>query len=175
MLPTQILLNNLLYDIAQITIPSDRVDAFYTAKPQRWDIGLVPRFMLVIGPVSSLYDFLTFFVLLSVFRFGETLFHTGWFLESLATQTLVLFVIRTAGRPWKSRPSALLVGTTLAAVAVGCALPFTSAGRLVGLAPLPASYALFLIPAVGSYLVIVELVKHRAVRGRLLGGRDGNG
>ena len=104
MLPTQILLNNFLYDFAQITIPTDNVDPVYIERPQRWDIRLIRNFMLVIGPVSSLYDFLTFFVLLRVFHFGETLFHTGWFVESLATQTLVLFVIRTAGRPW-SEPS----------------------------------------------------------------------
>src|SRR5262249_4750710 len=93
MLPTQILLNNFLYDLAQVSIPTDNIDPEYVQRPQRWDIGLIRRFMLAIGPVSSAYDFLTFFVLLRVFHFGETLFHSGWFLESLATQTLVLFVI----------------------------------------------------------------------------------
>src|SRR5207244_4104989 len=98
MLPTQILLNNFLYDFAQITIPTDNIDPIYVRRPQRWDISLIRKFMLVIGPVSSLYDFITFFTLLYVFHFGEELFHTGWFLESLATQTLVLFVIRTVGK-----------------------------------------------------------------------------
>ena len=97
MLPTQILLNNLLYDVAQITIPTDHVDRAYINRPQRWDMHLIRDFMLFIGPVSSIFDFLTFFVLLRVLHATEPLFHTGWFVESLATQTLVLFVIRTMG------------------------------------------------------------------------------
>ena len=123
MLPTQILLNNFLYDLAQITIPTDNVDPAYIRRPQRWNIRLIRNFMLVIGPVSSAYDFLTFYVLLHVFHFGETLFHTGWFVESLATQTLVLFVIRTTGRPWSNRPSLPLTITAFAVVAIGCVLP----------------------------------------------------
>ena len=119
MLPTQILLNNFLYDLAQVTIPTDNVDPAYIRSPQRWDIGIVRNFMLVIGPISSIYDFLTFYVLLSLFRSSEALFHTGWFVESLATQTLVLFVIRTAGSPWSNRPSLPLASTILLVVAVG--------------------------------------------------------
>jgi Mg2+-importing ATPase len=164
MLPTQILLNNFLYDLAQVTIPTDRVDPIHTRRPQRWDIGVIRRFMLLIGPVSSAYDFLTFAVLLHVFHFGETLFHTGWFLESLATQTLVLFVIRTAGRPWRDRPSGPLFATTLAVVAAGVLLPFSPLARTLGLDALPASYFLFLIVVVGSYLGIVELAKGHVMR-----------
>jgi len=167
MLPTQILLNNFLYDFAQITIPTDRVDESYVRRPQRWNIGLIRNFMLIIGPVSSLYDFLTFFVLLRVFHFGETRFHTGWFLESLATQTLVLFVIRTIGRPWQNLPSLPLCATTLLVVAIGAALPYTRAALPLGLEPLPAAYALFLVGVVATYLAIVEVVKRR-VMGRLL-------
>jgi Mg2+-importing ATPase len=167
MLPTQILLNNFLYDVAQITIPTDNIDPIYVARPQRWDIRLIRNFMLVIGPVSSLYDFLTFFVLLYVFRFGEVSFHTGWFLESLATQTLVLFVIRTAGRPWSNRPSAPLIATTLIVVAVGAALPYGPTARTLGFDPLPSAYFVFLAFVVGSYLAIVELVKRRIMQ-RLL-------
>ena len=100
MLPTQILLNNFLYDLAQVTIPTDNVDPSYLQQPAALGHRLIRDFMLFIGPVSSLYDFLTFFVLLHVFHAGETLFHTGWFVESLATQTLVLFVIRTMGNPF---------------------------------------------------------------------------
>ena len=100
MLPTQILLNNFLYDLAQITIPTDNVDPIVRATAAALGHRADPQLHADIGPVSSLYDFLTFFVLLQLFHFGEALFHTGWFLESLATQTLVLFVIRTAGRPW---------------------------------------------------------------------------
>ncbi|HVP30217.1 MAG TPA: magnesium-translocating P-type ATPase [Myxococcota bacterium] len=171
MLPTQILLNNFLYDLAQVTIPTDNIDPAYVRRPQRWDIGLIRRFMLVIGPVSSLYDFLTFFVLLRLFRFGEASFHTGWFLESLATQTLVLFVIRTAGRPWTQRPSTPLVVTTLLVVAVGTALPYTPAAAPLGLQPLPGSYFVFLAAVVVTYLAIVELVKHRVMHGLVSGTR----
>jgi Mg2+-importing ATPase len=167
MLPTQILLNNFLYDFAQITIPTDNIDPVYVQRPQRWNIGMIRNFMLVIGPVSSLYDFLTFYVLLRVFHFGETLFHTGWFLESLATQTLVLFVIRTAGRPWSNRPSIPLIATTLIVVAIGAALPQTSAAGALGFAPLPPAYFAFLTGVVATYLVIVEIVKRRVMQ-RLL-------
>jgi len=106
MLPTQILLNNFLYDLAQVTIPSDNVDDEYLSRPQRCSIRLIQDFMVLIGPISSIYDFLTFFVLLHFFRATQPLFHTGWFVESLATQTLVLFLIRTRRRPWRSRPAA---------------------------------------------------------------------
>ncbi len=167
MLPTQILLNNFLYDVAQVTIPTDHVDPVYVKRPQRWDIRLIRNFMLLIGPVSSVYDFLTFFVLLNVFHFGETSFHTGWFLESLATQTLVLFVIRTARRPWSNRPSIPLTLTTLLVVLVAAVLPYTSFARPLGLEPLPASYFLFLVPAVSTYLILVQIVKERVMR-RLL-------
>jgi Mg2+-importing ATPase len=167
MLPAQILLNNFLYDFAQITIPTDTVDAAYVQKPQRWNIGLIRNFMLLIGPVSSLYDFLTFYVLLRVFHFGEELFHTGWFLESLATQTLVLFVIRTAGRPWRHRPSVPLMLTTVIVVVVGGVLPYTPLANSLGLAPLPAAYFLFLGAVLATYLAIVEVVKHRVMQ-RLL-------
>src|SRR5213079_3672110 len=99
--------------------PTDNVDASYVRTPQRWDIKAIRNFMLVIGPVSSLYDFLTFFVLLRVFHASAPLFHTGWFVESLATQTLVLFVIRTAGNPLRSRPSFALAATTILVVVIG--------------------------------------------------------
>jgi len=165
MLPTQILLNNFLYDFAQITIPSDHIDPAFVRKPQRWNLTLIKNFMLVIGPVSSLFDFATFYVLLRVLGFGEELFQTGWFVESLATQTLVLLVIRTAGRPWRNRPSGALLVTTLLVVTIGIALPYSPAASALGLAPLPARYFVFLAIAVSVYLVLVELVKHRVMRG----------
>jgi len=164
MLPAQILLNNFLYDLAQITIPTDNIDPVYVSRPQRWDIRLIRNFMLTLGPVSSAYDFLTFFVLLRVFRFGEGLFHTGWFVESLATQTLVLFVIRTAGRPWRNRPSTALIVTTLGVAALGAALPYSPAARTFGLAPPPAAFFAFLAVVVVTYLGIVEVVKGAVVR-----------
>ena len=164
MLPTQILLNNFLYDLAQVTIPTDNVDANLVTRPQRWNIDVIRNFMLLIGPVSSLYDFLTFWVLLAVFRAPESLFHTGWFVESLATQTLVLFVIRTAGNPLRSRPSAALTVTTIAIVLVGLLLPFSPLAAPLGFVPLPAMYFLFLGLATGTYLVLVEIAKRVLVR-----------
>jgi len=168
MLPTQILLNNLLYDIAQITIPTDRVDRSYLSRPQRWDMHLIRDFMLLIGPVSSLFDFLTFYVLLRVLHATEPLFHTGWFVESLATQTLVLFVIRTMGSPLASRPSAALTTTTLAVVVIGLGLPATPLARLLGFTVPPLSYFEFLVVATVTYLALVEIVKRAVVRYRIV-------
>ena len=161
MLPTQILLNNFLYDLAQVTIPTDAVDASALARPQRWDIGALRRFMLVVGPVSSLYDFLTFFILLRVFHAPERLFHTGWFVESLATQVLVVFVIRTAGNPLRSRPSLLLTTTAIAVVVVAAVLPWTPVAGPLGFEPLPAPFFLFLAVATATYLLLVQWVKAR--------------
>ncbi len=104
MLPSQILLNNLLYDVSELPIPMDNVDNAYLTHPRHWDTAFIRNFMWVVGPVSSVFDFLTFFILLKVFGAGEALFHTGWFIESIATQVLVIFVIRTRGSPFKSRP-----------------------------------------------------------------------
>jgi Mg2+-importing ATPase len=168
MLPKQILLNNFLYDLAQVTIPTDRVDPAFVRRPRRWDIGVIRRFMLVIGPISSIYDFLTFFALLRIFQAPESLFHTGWFVESLATQTLVLFVIRTAGRPWASRPSPALAATTVAVVLVGVLLPFTPLAGPLGFVPLPPGFFLFLGAVTLTYLGLVEVAKRRLVT-RLLG------
>jgi len=164
MLPTQILLNNFLYDLAQITIPTDHVDRSYISRPQRWDMGLIRDFMLFIGPVSSVFDFLTFYVLLRVLHATETLFHTGWFVESLATQTLVLFVIRTMGNPFKSRPSAPLAVTTIAVVVFGLVLPATPLAPTLGFAMPPRAYFAFLVIAILTYLALVEVVKRRLAR-----------
>src|ERR1700693_510997 len=161
MLSTQILLNNFLYDAAQITIPSDNVDAAYIRSPQRWDMRLIRNFMIFIGPISSIYDFLTFYVLLHSFHASEPLFHTGWFVESLATQTLVLFVIRTMGNPLRSRPSLPLAITTVAIVAIGTLLPYSPLAGILGFVPLPAPYFAFLILSVITYLFLVELAKRR--------------
>ncbi len=167
MLPTQILLNNLLYDLGQLTIPTDKVDETFLKKPQHWDIGLIRNFMLFIGPISSLFDFLTFYVLLYVFRTSEAQFHTGWFIESLATQTLVLFVIRTSKSPFRSRPSTPLALTCLAVVAIGVYLPFSPLAGIIGFTRLPAGYFAFLALATGAYLLLVEGAKRRLLRGVL--------
>ncbi|WP_437901970.1 magnesium-translocating P-type ATPase [Sorangium sp. So ce327] len=164
MLPAQILLNNFLYDLAQITIPTDNVDASFVRKPRRWDIALIRRFMMVIGPISSLYDFLTFYVLLRVFRAPAPLFRTGWFVESLATQTLVIFVIRTMGSSFKSSPSRALAATTLGVVAVALALPYSPFAGLLGFVPLPPGFFLFLAGATLTYLAIVEAIKRALMR-----------
>jgi len=161
MLSTQILLNNFLYDAAQITIPSDNVDSVYLRSPQRWDMRLIRNFMIFIGPISSIYDFLTFYVLLQFFHASEPLFHTGWFVESLATQTLVLFVIRTMGNPFRSRPSVPLTITTVLIVAIGVLLPFSPLGGVLGFTPLPPSYFSFLIASIVTYLLLVEFAKRR--------------
>jgi len=168
MLPTQILLNNFLYDLAQVTIPTDNVDPVYIQSPQKWNVRIIRNFMIAIGPISSIFDFLTFYILLAVFRSSETFFHTGWFVESLATQTLVLFVIRTAGRPWSNRPSLALASTTILIVIAGVVLPFSPLARPLGFVPLPGPFFLFLAVAVISYLILVELVKARLVRSFLL-------
>jgi len=164
MLPTQILLNNLLYDVGQLTIPTDNVDETYLQKPQHWDIRLIRNFMVFIGPISSLFDFLTFYVLLHVFRSNEAQFHTGWFVESLATQTLVLFVIRTSKNPLRSRPSKPLLATCLAVVAIGVYLPFGPLAGVLGFTPLPGAYFAFLAVATAAYLVLVEVAKRRLLR-----------
>jgi P-type Mg2+ transporter len=164
MLPTQILLNNFLYDLAQVTIPTDNVDRSFIRQPRRWDISIIRKFMIYIGPISSAYDFLTFYIMLRVFHASEVLFHTGWFVESLATQTLVLFVIRTAGNPLRSRPSVPLTITTLAVVTVGLLLPFSPLSKVLGLTPLPGLYFLFLAGMTVTYLLFVELVKRRLMR-----------
>jgi Mg2+-importing ATPase len=122
--------------------------------------------MLLIGPISSIYDFLTFYVLLKIFHSSEALFHTGWFVESLATQTLVLFVIRTAGPPWSNRPSLPLMMTTVLVVLVGGFLPSSALARPLGFVPLPRGFFIFLAGASITYLLLVELAKRRLI-GRL--------
>jgi len=164
MLPMQILLNNLLYDLSQLTIPTDNVDDTYLRKPQHWDIGLIRNFMVYIGPISSIFDFLTFYVLLRFFHATEVQFHTGWFIESLATQTLVLFVIRTAKNPFRSRPSSPLIASCLAVVGIGILLPFTRLAGVLGFIPMPASFFVFLVVATGAYLLLVEFAKRLLLR-----------
>jgi Mg2+-importing ATPase len=165
MLSTQILLNNFMYDAAQITIPTDNVDEAYLRSPRPWDMRLIRNFMIFIGPISSIYDFLTFYVMLHYFHAGEALFHTGWFVESLATQTLVLFVIRTMGNPLRCRPSGALAFTTVAIVAIGMLLPFSPLAAVLGFTPLPAPFFAFLAAATLTYLLLVEIAKRRLFSG----------
>ncbi|MDR3722606.1 MAG: magnesium-translocating P-type ATPase [Candidatus Acidoferrales bacterium] len=159
MLSTQILLNNFLYDTAQITIPSDNVDEQYIRSPRRWNMKLIRNFMIFIGPISSIYDFLTFYVLLHFFHASQSEFHTGWFVESLATQTLVLFVIRTMGNPLKSRPSIPLAITTVLIVIIGVLLPYSPLAGLLGFTTLPGPFFAFLAISTATYLLLVQLAK----------------
>jgi len=161
MLPTQILLNNFLYDVSQISIPSDNVDPALLHRPKRWQIAFIRQFMMIIGPISSIYDFLTFGVLLWMFDASTNapLFHTGWFVESLATQTLVVFVIRTAGSPLKSLPSRPLLISVVAIVAIAAVLPYTPVGSLLRFTPLPVSMLGAIAFLAATYLLAVQAVK----------------
>ncbi len=159
MLPSQILLNNLLYDVSELPIPMDNVDNSYLTHPRHWDTAFIRNFMWVVGPVSSVFDFLMFFILLKVFSAGEALFHTGWFIESIATQVLVIFVIRTRGNPFKSRPNIALTITSLTVVLLAVALPFTPFAASLGFVAPPPLFFLILLAMVLGYLVTVEFVK----------------
>mgnify|MGYP000033995661 FL=1 len=159
MLPTQILLNNILYDISEIPIPLDEVDAEETAKPRVLDLSFIRNFMLVIGPISSVFDFLTFYVLLEVLKAKEQLFQTGWFVESLCTQVLVIFIIRTKGNPFKSKPHPLLTCTSLLVVATAIGLPLTPLGTHLGFVAPPVYFYGILAAMVLTYLGVVEVVK----------------
>lgn len=159
MLPVQILLNNLLYDAVSAMLPLDRVDARDMAGPQEWDMELVRRFMFLIGPVSSLFDLLTFWVLLHGLGASAAQFQSGWFIESLATQVLAIFVIRTRGPAWRGRPHAALGALAAVVLFAGALLPFTAAGALFGLVPLPAGFYAALAAMTLAYLVLLEAAK----------------
>ncbi len=164
MLPIQILLNNFLYDLSEIAIPFDKVEEESLARPHTWDMTFIQHFMLALGPVSSAFDFLTFAVLLYVFHAGEELFHTGWFIESIATQVLVIFIIRTRGNPLASRPNVWLIVASIAVVAIAALLPFTAAGTYLGFVAPPPAFYLALVGIVLTYLVTVQFVKRAFYR-----------
>ncbi|MBK4737599.1 magnesium-translocating P-type ATPase [Noviherbaspirillum pedocola] len=159
MLPTQILANNLLYDLSELPIPMDRVDVSQLAHPRHWDTRFIRNFMWTLGPVSSVFDFLTFFLLLAVFHADERLFHTGWFVESIATQVLVIFVIRTRGSPLVSKPSRALAASSIAVVLIAALLPATPLGAPLGFVPPPPLFYLALAAMVLVYLAAAEAVK----------------
>jgi Mg2+-importing ATPase len=160
MLPIQILLNNFLYDVSQIAIPTDEVDRDYLTKPRPWNVGYIKKFMVIIGPISSIYDFLTYGVMLFVFHASPQLFHTGWFIESLCTQTLVIYVIRTGKIPFlESRPSRFLILTSILIVATGIFIPFSALARPFGFVAPPPLYFVVLFFMVITYLLLVQVVK----------------
>ncbi len=162
MLPIQVLINNLLYDFSQTTIPTDEVDAEWLTKPRKWEIDEILRFILCIGPISSIFDYLTFFIMLSVFNCWDNpvLFHTGWFIESLFTQTLIIHVIRTNKIPFlQSRASWPLILTSIIIVAVGAWLTVSPLADALGFVPLPPLYWGFLVVILACYVVLTQLVK----------------
>lgn len=160
LMPAQILLNNLLYDLSQSALPLDRVDASDLRRPRALNMVFIQRYMALFGLISSAFDALTFWILLHVLQANEPLVRTGWFIESLVSQVLVVFVIRTRGRPWASRPGVTLTSLSLAIVVVAMALPFTPLGALFQLVPPPPVFFLWLAALVLAYLTLVELVKH---------------
>lgn len=167
MAPVQILLNNLLYDFSQTTVATDHVDPDYMKQPRRWDIVGIGRFMLCMGPVSSLFDYITFWLLWHVFGAAgnPALFHTGWFLESLLSQTLVVHIIRTGRIPFvQSRPSLPLLLTTLSMCVLGLWLPVSPLAAALGFVPMPPSYWLALPAVLGAYLLLTQWVKSRVIR-----------
>jgi Mg2+-importing ATPase len=164
MLPTQILLNNLLYDLSELGIPFDRVSPQATARPQLWSMRSLIRFAAIMGPLSSVFDFLTFAALIHIFNASPDEFRTAWFLESMATQILVIFIIRTNGRPWSNRPDPVLTSSSLIALAVALLVPLSPIGAWFGFVapPLPVLAAIAVLVVI--YLVCAELVKPFAVR-----------
>jgi P-type Mg2+ transporter len=167
MLPIQVLTNNLLYDFSQTTIPTDQVDADWLTKPRQWGIGKILRFILFIGPISSIFDYATFFLMLYVFNcwHNPALFHTGWFVESLFTQTLIIHVIRTNKIPfiqsWASWP---LILTSVIIVAAGAWLTVSPLANTLGFVPLPPLYWLFLAVMLLCYAILTQLVKTWFIR-----------
>jgi Mg2+-importing ATPase len=164
MLPTQILLNNLLYDLSELGIPFDRVGPQATARPQLWSMRSLIRFAAIMGPLSSVFDLLTFAALIYIFKASPDEFRTAWFLESMATQILVIFIIRTNGRPWSNRPHPVLTASSLIALVVALALPLTPLGGWFGFVTPPLSILGAIGLLVVSYLACAELIKPFAVR-----------
>jgi P-type Mg2+ transporter len=159
MLPLQILLNNFLYDLSQIPIPMDRVQSVQLMRPQSWNIVSLRHFMFVAGPVSSVFDFLLFFILIFLFKASDVFFHTGWFVESIVTQVFVIFIIRTPLSIFRSRPHPLLFLSTVAVVAVAIGLPYSPLATWLGFVPLPLSFFAVLVGLVAVYFTCMEWVK----------------
>jgi len=162
MLPIQVLTNNLLYDFSQTAIPTDEVDAEWLTRPRKWAIGELRRFILFIGPISSIFDYATFFIMLYVYKSwtNADLFHTGWFVESLFTQTLIIHVIRTNKIPFlQSRASKALTFTSVLIVAIGAYLPYSPLASWLGFTPLPWSYWLWLLGMLVAYVLLTQVIK----------------
>ena len=164
MLPVQLLIQNLLYDISQMSIPWDRMDEEFLQKPRKWEAGGITRFMFFVGPISSIFDIATFLILWFVFSANtlgaQSFFQSGWFIEGLLSQTLIVHMIRTQKIPFfqsiATKPVVLLTGTIMC---IGVIFPFTSLGRSVGLQSLPLSYFPFLVGILLSYCILIQIVK----------------
>jgi Mg2+-importing ATPase len=162
-LPIQILFMNLLYDMSNMTIPTDNVDEEYTKMPRKWDISFVRKYTLFFGPFSSLYDFLTYGIMLFIFGCAvatpqaAALFQSGWFVESFWTEVLIMFVIRTRRTPFfTSRPGKWLTIFILSFVAFGTIFPFTPFGEFIGMVPLPVGFWILNVLMVVTYLFLVD-------------------
>ncbi|HTH68576.1 MAG TPA: magnesium-translocating P-type ATPase [Rhodanobacter sp.] len=164
MLPLQILVQNLLYDISQLSIPFDRMDEEYLSRPRKWDAGDIGRFMVWIGPVSSIFDITTFWLMWHYFGANspahQSLFQSGWFIEGLLSQTLIVHMIRTRRIPFlQSVASAPVLGLTVAIIVVGMLIPFSAIGAKIGMSPLPPMYFAWLALTLVSYCVLTQLMK----------------
>ena len=165
--PLQVLVNNLLYDLSQTTIPTDKVDPEWIAKPRKWSISSVRRYIIFIGPISSIFDYATFFLMLYFFktRSNPELFHTGWFVESIFTQTLIVHVIRTNKIPFiQSRASLAMMCSTLVIVGIAAGLTYSPLAGVLGFSPLPAIFWLFLLGMLICYVVLTQFVKTWFIR-----------
>jgi Mg2+-importing ATPase len=160
LLPVQVLLNNLIYDCSEIALPFDRVEESETAKPCVWDIDGIRRFMLAFGPLSSVFDFLTFGALLFLLHAGTDQFRTGWFVESVLSASLIVLVVRSRRPCLRSRPGTRLLWATLAVAAVTVMIPYLPIAPALGLTPLPLSFLAVLTAIVVLYIVSAELAKH---------------
>ena len=160
MYPIQIILNNFLYDASQVAIPSDDVDEEYLLKSRSWNVDYIKKFMMYFGPLSSVFDYLTFGVLIFIFHAKQDLFATSWFLESMCTQLLVIHIIRTGKIPFiESWPSPFLIFTSIYIVSIALVLPYTPLGAYFKFVMPPATFFLFLVGIVGLYLWSVQSLK----------------
>ena len=169
MMPIHLLIQNLLYDISQTTIPFDRMDPEFLRKPRRWDASDLKRFMIYIGPISSIFDIVTYLVMWHVFGCNspehQSLFQSGWFIEGLLSQTLIVHMIRTRKIPFiQSRATWPVIGMTTLVMVIGIVIPFTSFGASIGLQALPLSYFPWLMGILLSYCVLTQLVKNWYIR-----------
>jgi Mg2+-importing ATPase len=159
MRPAQILLNNLLYDLSELALPLDRVHESEMLKPRRWDIARIRRFMLWFGPLSSLFDLAAFALLYNILRATEPVFQSAWFVQSMATQVLVVFVIRTPGAAWRDRPSPWVLAASLGVAVLALVLPYIPLGRSFGFVPLSATVLAMVAGLTATYLVAAEVLK----------------